>query len=100
MIPTKRRMNDERAIEILKNAKYGILSTSSKKNIPYGVAINYFFDEEDNCLYFHTKKVGKKIENLKNNPLIKYKLKTNYFRTNHLKKINCMIKLLIIKGAS
>lgn len=70
MIPAHRRMNEERALEILKNNKYGVLSTTSKDNIPYGVAINYFYVEEENCLYFHTKKVGTKIDNIKNNPNI------------------------------
>lgn len=68
MIPASRRMNDSRALEILKEAEYGVLSTCSKNNIPYGVAINYFFAEEENCLYFHTKKDGIKIDNIKNNP--------------------------------
>lgn len=68
MIPISRRMDEKRAMEILKNSEYGVLSTSSKDNIPYGVAINYFYLEEENALYFHTKKVGNKIENIKNNP--------------------------------
>lgn len=68
MIPINRRMNNERAIEILKKSKYGILSTSSKDNIPYGVAINYYYDEKENSIFFHTKRVGNKIENIRNNP--------------------------------
>ncbi len=68
MIPINRRMEELRAIEILKDSEYAVLSTSSKDNIPYGVAINYFYVEEENCLYFHTKKIGTKIDNIKNNP--------------------------------
>lgn len=60
-------MEHEKAIEILKNSKYGILSTSSKDNIPYGVAINYFYNEKENAVYFHTKRIGTKINNIKNN---------------------------------
>lgn len=70
MIPINRRMEELRAIEILKDSEYAVLSTSSKDNIPYGVAINYFYVEEENCLYFHTKRVGTKIDNIKNNPNI------------------------------
>ena len=69
MIPS-RKMDNERAIEILKNAEYGILSTSSDSNIPYGVAVNYFYVAEENALYFHSKRVGKKIENIKSNPFV------------------------------
>lgn len=68
MIPTKRKMEESKAMEILKTSEYAVLSTSSRDNIPYGVAINYFYVEEENCLYFHTKKVGTKIDNIKNNP--------------------------------
>lgn len=68
MIPANRRMEEARAIEILKTSEYAVLSTSSKDNIPYGVAINYFYVEDENCLYFHTKKVGTKIDNIKYNP--------------------------------
>ena len=50
MIPINRRMEELRAIEILKDSEYAVLSTSSKDNIPYGVAINYFYVEEENCL--------------------------------------------------
>lgn len=69
MITINRKMDDKRAIEILKNAKYGILSTSSN-NIPYGVAVNYFYVSEENSIYFHSKKIGNKIKNIKNNPYI------------------------------
>lgn len=62
-----RKMEKSRAIEILKNSKYGILSTSSKDNVPYGVAINYYYNKDENAIYFHTKRVGNKIENIKNN---------------------------------
>lgn len=68
MIPINRRMEEARTIEILKTSEYGILSTSSKDHIPYGVAINYLYAEDENCLYFHTKKIGTKIDNIKNNP--------------------------------
>lgn len=68
MIPINRRMNEQRAIEILNSSEYAVLSTSSKDGIPYGVAINYYYAKEENCLYFHTKKSGTKMENIKNNP--------------------------------
>lgn len=68
MIPISRKLEETKAMEILKTAKYAVLSTSSKDNIPYGIAINYFYIEEENCLYFHTKKVGTKIDNIKDNP--------------------------------
>ena len=37
---------------------------------PYLVTMNYGFDEQNNCLYFHCANEGKKLDFLKNNPLI------------------------------
>lgn len=68
MIPEKRKMEYSRAIEIIKKNDYGILSTASLNAVPYGCAINYFYIENDNALYFHTKRVGTKMDNIKNNP--------------------------------
>ena len=70
MIPENRKMAYSRAIEIIKENDYGILSTASLDAIPYGCAINYFYIEEDNAIYFHTKRVGTKMENIKNNPKV------------------------------
>ncbi len=70
MIPESRKMEFSRAIEIIKNNNCGILSTSSLDAIPYGCAINYFFIQEDNAIYFHTKRVGTKMDNIKNNPKV------------------------------
>ena len=67
MIPEKRKMEYSRALEIIKKNDYGILSTASLEAVPDGCAINYFYVEEDNALYFHTKKVGIKMDNIKNN---------------------------------
>lgn len=70
MIPENRKMEYSRAIEIIKENNCGILSTVSLDAVPYGCAINYFYIEEDNALYFHTKRVGTKMENIKNNPKV------------------------------
>lgn len=67
MIPEKRKMEYSRAIDIIKKNECGILSTASLEAVPYGCAINYFYIEEDNALYFHTKRVGTKISNIKSN---------------------------------
>lgn len=66
-MPEKRKMEYSRAIEIIKKNDYGILSTASLESVPYGCAINYFYIEKDNALYFHTKKVGTKMNNIKEN---------------------------------
>ncbi|MFX0113102.1 MAG: pyridoxamine 5'-phosphate oxidase family protein [Candidatus Hodarchaeota archaeon] len=42
----------------------------SKENQPYLVTVNYAFDKQQNCFYFHCALKGKKIEYLKANPIV------------------------------
>lgn len=50
--------------KVLKEGTYGVLSTIGKDGYPYGVPLNYAY--EDGCIYFHcAKEVGHKYENMK-----------------------------------
>lgn len=62
----ERQMADEKAVEILSNGIYGILSTIGEDGYPYGVPMNYFMANEK--LYFHCATEGKKLRNLAFNP--------------------------------
>ena len=41
-----------------------------KDNLPYLVTVNYGYDEEQNCFYFHCAAEGKKIDYLKANRVV------------------------------
>lgn len=77
----KRKLTEEQAREILSNCQYGVLSTVDEHGNPYGVGINCFYVEEEHALYFHTKKTGKKMTNIKNHPAV------SVFITDGLEKI-------------
>ncbi|SDN75386.1 hypothetical protein SAMN04488516_10663 [Desulfonauticus submarinus] len=62
-----REASYEQGIEILKKAKYGILSLSSKTGTPYGVPVNFCL--VDTYIYFHTARTGQKIDYIPKNPL-------------------------------
>lgn len=51
--------------KLLKTAKRGVLAINSEDNYPYGLPINYFYDEEKNKIYFHSSKVGYKVDLLR-----------------------------------
>lgn len=55
---------------ILEKGEYGILSTVSSENEPYGVPINYCVIDES--LYFHCATEGKKLDNIVNNPKVSF----------------------------
>lgn len=55
----------EAAKEILKNAKRGVLAVNGDDGYPYAVPINYFYDEENEKLYFHGSYAGHKADSIK-----------------------------------
>lgn len=72
MIRLDRRMSEADALQILKNGKYGVISTSSSDGLPYGVPINYFYVEEENAIYFHCFIKGRKMDNIKENNRVSF----------------------------
>jgi uncharacterized protein len=64
----ERQMTVDEAIILLKAGEYGILSTSGKDNIPYGVPISYIL--KDNAIYFHCALDGSKLDKISENPRV------------------------------
>ena len=58
------------AEKILREGLYGVLAVSGDDNYPYTVPINYAV--EDNKIYFHSAKVGHKIDAIKNNEKVSF----------------------------
>lgn len=63
-----RMITKAETLSILKKGEYGILSTVSSNNEPYGVPVNYCLIDE--CLYFHCAPEGRKIDHMNNNPRV------------------------------
>jgi len=57
-----RAINEDEAMALLRRAEYGILSTVSANDEPYGVPLN--FCVIDHCIYFHCAVDGHKIDNI------------------------------------
>jgi hypothetical protein len=57
-----RKMSDEKALQVLKESVYGILSTIGEDGYPYGVPVSYALSGQ--TLYFHCATEGKKLRNL------------------------------------
>ena len=58
----KQSLSAEKIVEILKNEKRGVLSVYGENGYPYGLPINYWFNEENGYVYFHSGKKGHKTE--------------------------------------
>jgi nitroimidazol reductase NimA-like FMN-containing flavoprotein (pyridoxamine 5'-phosphate oxidase superfamily) len=65
-----RMITDTETLSILEKGEYGILSTVSSDNEPYGVPLNYCLINE--CIYFHCAVEGRKIDNINNNPKVSF----------------------------
>lgn len=58
----KQSLTAEKITEILKNEKRGVLSVQGENGYPYGLPINYWYNEENGCIYFHSGKSGHKTD--------------------------------------
>lgn len=58
----KQQLTVAQTKEILRITKRGVLSVLGDDNYPYGIPINYYYDEDDNAIYFHSAKEGHKID--------------------------------------
>jgi uncharacterized protein len=62
-----REIKDQKALkQLLSHQQYFIMSMANSDE-PYAVPLGYVYDEEENEVYFHCAKEGKKIEFLKKN---------------------------------
>ena len=61
----KQQISDEECIEVLKNAKRGVLSLIGDDGYPYGIPIDHWYCEDDGKIYFHGAKEGHKIDAIK-----------------------------------
>lgn len=56
----KQSLPEEKIIEILKNEKRGVLSVLGDDGYPYGLPINFWYNEANGKIYFHSGKKGHK----------------------------------------
>lgn len=56
-------------VKPLKESNYITLALSMD-NIPYIATLSHGFDEENNCIYFHFAREGKKVTYLRSNPVV------------------------------
>ena len=55
-------LDREQIVQILNREKRGVLSVCGENGYPYGLPINYWYNEENGYLYFHSGRKGHKID--------------------------------------
>lgn len=66
IVRKKQALTADECKQILKNELRGVLSVIGDCGYPYGVPINYFYNEEDGRVYFHSGRSGHKIDSIAN----------------------------------
>lgn len=63
----KNEISAEEAKALLRNNKRAAFSVNGDDGYPYAVPINFYYDEEENRIYFHSAKKGHKIDSIREN---------------------------------
>ena len=64
----KNELSPEATKEVLKTSPRGVLALDGDDGYPYGLPLNFVYDEENESLYFHGTKTGYKIDCIDKNP--------------------------------
>ena len=60
-----REISTEATKQLLKTERLGILAVNGEDGYPYAIPLNYYYDEEQNKIYFHGARAGYKYDMIK-----------------------------------
>ena len=61
----KQQLTQEECVEILNTEVRGVLSVLGDDDYPYGIPIDFYYNQQENKIYFHGAKEGHKIDSIK-----------------------------------
>lgn len=67
ILKKKNELDLDQSKRILKNERRGVIAFNGDSGYPYAVPINYFYNENENKIYFHGARIGYKVELLNKN---------------------------------
>ncbi|PKM82894.1 MAG: MFS transporter [Firmicutes bacterium HGW-Firmicutes-14] len=65
-----KKLTNEEMLDIMSNAEYGVLSTFGENGFPYGVPVNFIY--QDGNIYFHSALSGHKLDNIAFNSKVSF----------------------------
>lgn len=63
----QKEISKEETMRILKCARIGVLAVNGDDGYPYAIPINFYYDEEEQKIFFHGSRIGHKVDALKKN---------------------------------
>lgn len=61
----KQQVANSECVHILESEKRGVLSLIVDDGYPYGIPMDFYYDKEENVIYFHGAGAGQKIDAIK-----------------------------------
>ncbi len=69
---SKQQLSNSECIEILKNEPRGVLAVIGDDGYPYALPMNFYYDEAEQRIYFHSGKTGHKLDAIKRNDKVSF----------------------------
>ena len=92
----KQALSQEECNRILNKELRGVLSVLGDEDYPYGIPMNFYYDEKSNKLYFHSGKTGHKTDALKKHNKVSFCVYDEGYHENGHWSLN--IKSVIVFG--
>ncbi|MBQ8830512.1 MAG: pyridoxamine 5'-phosphate oxidase family protein [Oscillospiraceae bacterium] len=77
---TKTPLTEEECKDLLKTELRGVLSVMGDNDYPYGLPINFLYNEETGKIYFHSGRTGYKLEAIQRNSKVSFCVYDKGFR--------------------
>ena len=58
----KQALSEDECAAVLGKERRGVLSVTGDDGWPYGVPLNFYYDRDRGCIYFHSARAGHKID--------------------------------------
>ena len=68
----KQKLSSVECKEIFKQEVRGVLAVNGDDGYPYALPINFYFNEESNRIYFHSGKIGHKLDAIANSDKVSF----------------------------
>ena len=68
MAKKNKQISNAESIALLKRIPRGVLSLQGDAGYPYGVPTNFWYNDADGCIYFHSGKTGHKVDAMHRSP--------------------------------
>lgn len=72
LIRKNKKLSEEECTRVLVKENRGVLSVNGQGGYPYGSPMNYFYDPEEGCVYFHCGRRGHRVDALKQDKKVSF----------------------------